>query len=109
MKGFRLLTYSFAFVASLLALFTYMKYVYMIGFPDGFMSERASAERILFSIFSGVSILFGFYFFYLGWILIRENTTKKVVITGLFYLLILMFVCIVDYYWQCHLMGDCGG
>ena len=94
------------FVASFLI---YIKYIHLLGFPDGFITELGYAERRLAYIFIGISLLFGAWFIYLGQIAPRRGIGKKLAAALILYLISVLTIALIDYYYRLHLMGSTGG
>jgi hypothetical protein len=95
-----------AFVASFLI---YMEYIYLLGFPDGFITEVGYAERRLAYLFIGISVLFGLRFIYLGKIGPQTDIGKKLSATIMLYLISIFTIALIDYSYHVHLMGSIGG
>src|SRR5262245_47393116 len=84
---FRLVAYLMGGVAFVASFLIYMEYIYLLGFPDGFITELGYAERRLAYFFIGISLLFGLRFIYLGQIAPRRETGKKLAATLSLYLI----------------------
>lgn len=95
-----------AFAASLLA---YLEYVYMLGFPDGYITELGYAERTLAYIFIAISLTAGACFVYLGWAAAKNKIGGKLSVVGVLYLLCVACLFAVDSYFRSHLDNGAGG
>ncbi len=109
MKLNRIFAYLIACIALASALFAYMEYVYMLGFPDGYISELGYAQRMLAYVFIGMSVSLGSYFIYLGWTALRKKISKRLSIAALLYLIFIIGIAVVDYYCRLTLMDSAGG
>lgn len=94
------------FAASFLV---YMEYIYLLGFPDSFITELGYVERRLAYLFVGISFLFGIYFIYLGKIALRTEIGKKLTAALILYLFVVLGIALVDYSYRLQLMGGAGG
>lgn len=95
-----------AFAASFLV---YLEYIYLLGFPDGFITELEYAERRLAFIFIGVSVIAGSCFVYLGGAAARKKFNKQLFAAIILYLIFVLGVGLTDYYYRLHLTGSGGG
>ncbi len=109
MKLTRILAYASACVTLTSSFLVYMGYIHLLGFPDGFITELAYAERRLALIFIGTNIVLGACFVYLGTVASRKNVGKKLAVAIFIYLIFLISVSLIDYYYHIHLMGSAGG
>lgn len=96
-------------VSFLLGFFVYMEYVYFAGFPDGHITELASAQKKLFTIFTEIDAAFGLWFFCLFAIGMRKKINKKLYITSILYILFIAAVFIINYHLSLHLDDGVGG
>jgi hypothetical protein len=109
MKLNRILAYLIGCIILASSFIIYMDYIYMLGFPDGFITELARAERRLAYIFIGISVISASCFIYLGSAASRKRTGKKLSVVILLYLISVISISLVDYYYRLHLMDGSGG
>jgi hypothetical protein len=97
----------FVYLSSLfilaIAAYIYSKYIYMLGFPDGHLTELNRAEKILFSTFIYVSIFLSLVLFYIGSIDPLFGIDRKIWLTLFSYLFLVFSTFLIDYYLQLHL------
>jgi hypothetical protein len=91
----------------LLAFVIYANHVYLLGFPDGFISEQQRAQRQLAYVFIAVSVAVGAYLFYCGALVPRSGGGWPKIVAG--YLAFVLGVWLVDYFYCAKLMGSGGG
>lgn len=65
-KPKRIIAYSLGFIVLAFTPLVYLEYVYMLGFPDGFITDLEHAARNLAYVFIGISFVIGVGFIYLG-------------------------------------------
>src|SRR6266550_627783 len=75
-----------------LSLFVYFEYIYMLGFPDGFITELGHAERKLAQIFIAASVIFASCFIYLGWMASRKEIRNRFTAGVLLYLVFMISI-----------------
>lgn len=109
MKLSRFFTYSFGIAAFSAIICVYSEYIYLLGFPDGFITELEYAERELAFIFIALNIVFGAFFFYLGWKALKMKIGRKLFVATILYLLILICLYLIDNDYQLRLMNSSGG
>jgi hypothetical protein len=109
MKSYRLLAYLIGCGALAASFLIYMEYVYMLGFPDGFITELEQAQRRLAYIFIGISVISGLCFICLGWAASRKKIGKKLFAAIIVYLVSIITLSLIDYYYRLHLMDGTGG
>ena len=105
----RVLACSVGLVALVLPLYVYAEYIYLLGFPDGYITALGAAERKLALVFIGSSLVLGSYLIYLGLIAGRRKMGARLVVAVGLYLLVLVGTAVVDYYYHGHLDGGGGG
>lgn len=103
----RIIAFLLACVTLALSLLVYFSFVYQLGFPDGFISELARAQRRLAYIFIGISLLFSAGFMYLGMVTLRKQMTKLLAVAVLLYVVVIVCVLMLNYY--LNLTGSGGG
>jgi asparagine N-glycosylation enzyme membrane subunit Stt3 len=108
-KATRVVAYLMAGIALVLSILTYINYVYMLGFPDGFISELGQAQRRLAYIFIVISVVLGAYFIYLGIAALQKKITRPLSVVVALYSLVIIAVLLVDMYYRSTLMGSGGG
>jgi hypothetical protein len=96
---------SIAFAFSLVACL----HLQFLGFPDGSLTELERAEKILFNVFICISISFGVYSFYLGWIAAARGIGKRLCVTALLYTVFVVVAVFINYYFRLHLDSGAGG
>jgi hypothetical protein len=109
MKFDRIVAYLLGCIALASTYIVYMDYIYMLGFPDGFITELGYAQRTLARIFIGISIVLGSCFIYLGLIARRTKIGKKLSVAIILYAISIIIVYLVDNYYRSHLMDGTGG
>jgi hypothetical protein len=109
MKGNRIVAYVLAGIALVLSLLSYLNYVYLLGFPDGFITELGYAQRRLAYIFIGVSVVFSAYLIYLGTVALRKKIVRPLSVAAALYSLVIVAVLLVDMYYRSSLTGNGGG
>ena len=109
MKFDRIIAYLLGCIALASTYFIYMDYIYMLGFPDGFITELGYAQRRLARIFIGISIVLGAGFIYLGVVARRKEIGKKLFVAIILYAISITIVYLVDDYYRSHLMDSIGG
>lgn len=105
----RVSAYVIGFVALVLSFLVYTKHIYILGFPDGFISELQYAQRRLAYIFIGISVVFSLYFLYLGSIGSRARIGKRFFTAVSLYLGFIVVISLVDHYYRLNLPGSRGG
>lgn len=109
MKQISLITFLMAGVALALAVFAYMNYIYMLGFPDGFITELGYAQRRLAWVFIGISVAIGIYFVYLGIVGLRKRVARAFTIATILFFIMLAACIIVNYFFHLNLDAGQGG
>jgi hypothetical protein len=104
-----LLAYLMGCIALGLPCLIYFQYIYVLGFPDGFITELEYAERRLAYIFIVISLIIGSYFMYLGMGAGRKVIGKRLSATIIVYLAFIISLMLLDYYYHLHLTGGRGG
>jgi hypothetical protein len=107
-KVARVVAYLLAGVALILSFLAYMNYIYMLGFPDGFITELGYAQRRLAYIFIAMNILFSAYFVYVGRVTLQQEVTRPLSVGVALYSLVIVAVLSVDVYYRSTLMGSGG-
>jgi hypothetical protein len=92
------------FVLSFLA---YTHYVYLLGFPDGFISEQQRAQRQLAYVFIVVSLCIGVYWFYRS--TAQRLSVKSSLRIAACYLVFVFGVWMVNHFYCAKLMSSAGG
>jgi len=109
MKLNRIIAYLLACAAFTASLFVYLSYIYMLGFPDGSITELESGERRLAYIFIWASAILGSVLIYLGVVAGRKMIGKKLSIAAILYLSSIIVLLLIDKYYRLHLMDGTGG
>jgi hypothetical protein len=86
-----------------------MEYIYLLGFPDGFITELGRAQRNLAYIFIGISVASASCFIYLGALASRKSIGRKLSVAVALYILSIVIIYSIDYYYRLHLMDGTGG
>lgn len=89
--------------------FVYVEYIHMLGFPDGFITELAYAERRLARIFIGTSVILASCFVYLGWMAGRKEIGKKLSVAVFVYLIFIITLSLMDNHYRSSLTDGGGG
>ena len=105
----RAIAYLFGCVALASSLLAYLDYVYMLGFPDGFVTELGRAERRLAYAFIGVSVVLAACFIYLGASASRKAVGRKLFAAVVLYLMSVAGAFLIDYYCRSRLDNGAGG
>jgi hypothetical protein len=108
-KSTRVVAYLLAVIALALSLLVYMNYVYMLGFPDGFITELGRAQRRLAYLFIAISMIFSAYFIYLGVVALQKRIARPLSVVVTLYSLVIVAVSLVDMYYRSSLTGSGGG
>jgi hypothetical protein len=106
MKPSRIITYGMAVIAFALSILAYINYIYMLGFPDGFISELAVAQRRLVYIFILASSVFAVIFIYQG---VAKKPSKALGISSTLYILMIVVLLLINAYYGVNLTGSIGG
>jgi uncharacterized membrane protein YqjE len=109
MKLNRITAFLMGSITLVLAFFAYMNYIYLLGFPDGFITELGYAQRSLAYIFIGLSVVFSGYFIYLGTVALRKKIARPLSVAVALYSLAIVVVFLVDVYYRSSLIGSGGG
>jgi len=109
MKLNNIFAYLIGLIALALSLLIYMQYVFMLGFPDGFITELEYAQRQLAYVFITVSIILAFCFIYLGYLASKKDVGKKLLIATITYLICIIAIYCINYYYQLNLTDSNGG
>lgn len=109
MKLNSIFAYLIGFIALVLSLLIYMQYVFMLGFPDGFITELEYAQRQLAYVFMLVNIILAFCFIYLGYLASKKNVGKKLLAITITYLICVTVMYCINYYYQLNLRDGRGG
>ena len=105
----RVVAYLFGCVALASSFLAYMDYVYMLGFPDGSVTELGHAERRLAYVFIGVSLVSASCFIYLGAAAARKAVGRRLSAAVILYLMSVAGAFLIDYYYRSHLDNGTGG
>lgn len=92
-----------------IALLAYFEYVYLLGFPDGFVSAQQQAQRRLAYILIAVSIGVAAYLFQRSMTALRGDDRKRWAYVVVGYLMFVAGALWVDRYDLPHLSGSVGG
>jgi hypothetical protein len=96
-------------IALVLIFLIYFEYVHGLGFPDGFITELAYAQRKLAYVFIAISMSIGSYFIYLGTRAGRKEIGKTLSAAIILYLVFIASFTLINYYYHLHLTGSGGG
>jgi hypothetical protein len=105
----RFIAYTFSGLTCIFSLLVYGKYIYLLGFPDGFISELAQAQQKTAYLFIGISLALGVWFGYLGNAAKKTNIQPKLFISIFIYLVAITGISALNYYYQLHLSNGSGG
>lgn len=92
----RIIAYLLGLAALGAALLVYGEYIYLLGFPDGFITDLERAERNLAYIFIGVGLLASAGCVYLGWAAGRKKIYAKLALVVALYLIICICLAVID-------------
>lgn len=109
MNIYRVIAYIFCSLTCVFSLFAYIQYIYLLGFPDGFISELGQAQRQTAYLFIGISLVLGMWFVYLGNAARKTNIQPKLFISIFLYLVAIAGISALNYYYQIHLPNSSGG
>ena len=104
----RIFAFLMACIAFMLTFGVYMKYIYQLGFPDGFISELAYAQRNLSYIFMAISVVVGLSFIYIA-VINPKRMVKTLGMTSVLYLLLIVVAFLLNLYYRLNLTGGTGG
>lgn len=96
-------------LALVLTLPVYFDYIYMLGFPDGAITELGYAQRKLARIFITISVIFGLCFICLGLVASRKKVGKILFAAISLYVASIISLALVNYYYSQNLMDGAGG
>ncbi len=105
----RFLSYFFGFITLILPILGYVKYVYFLGFRDGYITDYEHAGKVFYKIFIWFSFGLGLYFINLGWTASKQKINRKLVIAVLMLIFYIIITVIVDCYLYLHLDHGQGG
>jgi hypothetical protein len=105
----RVLAFGMAGIALILSLLAYANYIYMLGFPDGFITELGYAQKRLAYIFIGISLALSACFVYLGTVLPKKFLSRSLAVAIGIYSLVIIAIFLIDSYYRSSLMGSAGG
>jgi len=105
----RVIAYILSCLTLGLSVFVYAKYIYLLGFPDGFISELAQAQRQLAYLFIGISLTIGIWLIYLGNVAKKTKIHTILFITIFLYLLAIAGIFALNHHYQLHLPSSFGG
>ena len=109
MKLIRAAAYLFGLTAFAAAFFVYAEYVYMLGFPDGYITDLGRAERQLAYVFIGISLIAGTYFVYLGWAATKNKIGVKLPVVIVLYMIFVFCLFVIDNHFHSYLDNGAGG
>ena len=109
MKLNRTVAYLLGFTTFASTLLAYLDYIYMLGFPDGYITELGHAERKLAYVFIGISFVAGASFIYLGWRAAKHNVGRKLSAVAVLYSICVCCLFVIDNYFLSHLDNGVGG
>jgi hypothetical protein len=109
MKLNRIVAFLLACLALALSYVIYLDYIYMLGFPDGSITELGYAERRLARVFIWVSVISASCLIYLGGVASRKKVGKKLSVVIILYLVSIISIYLIDNYYRLHLMDGTGG
>lgn len=93
----RIVAYLFGCIAFVLPILAYLEFIYLLGFPDGFITELEYVERRIACMFIGVSIILGASFFYLGAVAMRKEIGKPLIAAISLYLILIASISLFYY------------
>jgi hypothetical protein len=109
MESNRITAFLMGGIALVLAFLAYLNYIYLLGFPDGFITELGYAQRRLAYTFIVASIVISVYFIYLGTVALRKKIARPLSVAVALYSLAIVVVFLVDVYYRSSLIGSGGG
>jgi hypothetical protein len=96
-------------VAALLSLLAYANYIYILGFPDGFITDLGYAQRRLAYIFIVVSVALALSFIYMGTVALRKSVNRPLAVGVGLYSLLIAVLLLIDSYDRSSLTDGGGG
>lgn len=102
----RVLAFAFAVLAWTSAGLLYLTFVHDAGFPDGFLTELARAQRLLFGSLAAASTVLGLAFVALG---LRNGPVRLVLALVALHVLAGAGSVAIDAYLRSHLADGAGG
>lgn len=100
----RIVAYLSGGMAVVLPVLAYLEFVYLLGFPDGFITDLEYVEQRLAWVFIGVSVVSGIYFFSLGAVATRKEIGKPLFTMIIFYLIFIFSISLIHYYYRLNII-----
>ena len=107
--GLRRYSFTLAFLAFILSLYSYFSFVAYAGFWDGYMSEQELRQNPLAPYFDWSSFVMGCWFVCLGIAEGRMNIRKAFIASAAIYLVIVAIAASVDIYIITNYTDSSGG
>jgi hypothetical protein len=104
----RILATLSAFITLATSLLVYLEYIYLLGFPDGFITDLEYAQRNLAYIFIAISVIASLYFLYLFLTSANKQIGKKLTVVAVLYLIFAVSLFLLDSYYRSHLSNSNG-
>ena len=105
----RLLALLLGLVALAPAFYVCEEYIWLLGFPDGYVTELVAAEKRLAVVFIGLSLPLGLYLLCLAGIAGTMKVGARLAVVASLYMLVLIGTMVVDHYLRVRLDGGIGG
>ena len=105
----RILAFLMVIITIRASYWVYFKYIWLLGFPDGYITELGYAESKLANIFLIVNFILGLIFLYLGISPSKRYKGIKLLVTIILYIVIAFYLSNIDQNYQLHLDHGQGG
>ena len=109
MKFGRIIAFLLVLATGVAAAFVYLEYVYMPGFPDGFITELERVERMLAYVFIGINCAAGTAFAYLGRTMERPRRGLKLCVVAALYSMAAFCLLMIAAYFASFMDNGAGG
>ncbi len=98
MKINKLLSYFLGLICLSLPVIVYKLHIKWLGFPDGSLTDIERVEKTLYQVLIWPAFALGLFFIYLGWMALKQDINKKLVVTFFMFILYLVVTIIADGY-----------
>src|SRR5215831_2585044 len=98
----RILAFIFCLLTIIVSIHCDLKYLYLLGFPDGHITELGMAERNLAYTVIGIDSILAIIYFYIG---ITKSSKYRLILflaVTIVYVLIISYLFNLDLYYQLH-------
>jgi len=109
MKLNRISAFLMVIITIIAAHSAYSKYIWLLGFPDGYITELGYAERKLANFFIIVNLILGLFFLYLGISSSKKYRRIMLLVSIILYIVITICLSIIDHNYQSYMDNGQGG